>query len=138
MTSGAAPTPSIMPAPVTSKDAEWATSIPHGARISVALLLGTSSLSSIPEPARHVRHRSRLSVYPATPAAGWSALQRLAALAQHHGHQCCNRSRRGRTDLVHWRLAVPAPATTDHFARGIGWSMAVLRAAPIRDDILGA
>ena len=56
----------------------------------------------------------------------------LAALAQHHGDQCRHRSRRGRTDLVHRRLAVSPCATADHVARGI-WRMAVLRAASIRE-----
>src|SRR5207248_10800704 len=111
---------------------------PPGARISVTPLLGPSLLSGVPEPARDVRSRSRVSVYPAISAADRPALQRLAALAQHHVNECCYCCRRCRTDLVHRRLALPACALTNYFARRFSGSMAVLRAASIREDVLGA
>ena len=64
------------------------------ARVSGAVALGPAALSRLPPSRRDVRHRPRLSVHAAAPAAGRpDARQRLDALDQHHGDQSRHRRR---------------------------------------------
>ena len=48
-----------------------------------------------------------------------------------------DRGDRRRPDPTHRHRTVPVRAPPHHASRGLGRSMAVLRAAPVRDDILG-
>ena len=61
----------------------------HADRAGVPRLvaLGPAGLSALPQPHRHVRAGPRLSVPRAAPVSERIDARRLAALAQHHGHQ---------------------------------------------------
>src|ERR1700738_4038381 len=137
MTSGAARMPCIMPAPATSNGVGSAMSIPSQCASIWRSRLGPLTLSRLPAPERHVRHRACVPVYSKAPTAGWAVTQWLATLAQHHGDEFCDRGDRRRPDLAHRHRTVPVRVPPNYASRGLGRSMAVLRAAPVCDDILG-
>src|SRR5712691_9793064 len=99
--------------------------------------MAAARLSPLSAPGHHVRHRPCLSLHPAATAAGAHDARRMAALAQHHGHQRDNRGSRRRHDMARRHRSSPARASAHHAAGGIDRCLAVLRPAPVRGHVLG-
>ena len=132
MTSGGAPTASIMQRPATSISAVSVTSI----RLPCANIWRCHAGAGSATACTAIRLSCSASVQvilpPAAPASLWPDAGRLGALDQHHGDQWRNRAYRRRHDVVDRRWAVPACASADYRRRRSGRGVAVLCPAPVR------
>jgi acyl-lipid omega-6 desaturase (Delta-12 desaturase) len=87
-----------------------------------------------------LRYRHPLVMFglgPVYVSSGRTDAQGLAALGQHHGHKCRHRRDDRDAELVHRPQGIPAGASADHADRRLDRGLAVLRAAPVRADVLG-
>ena len=100
--------------------------------------MASAPLSHVSEPNRDVRPWPGVCVHLALSASDRIDAERLAAMVQYNGDQCCNHDSVRNDDVDGRRSFIPDCAIAHHASRVVVRRLAVLCPTPVRGYVLGA